>query len=300
MSPLNWSLIKVVRRHPPDSCRARAADGNRTHDLVLTKDALYRLSYSSQQSLVQQCLCLWSEFLGMPEGSSSPAVRVCGWNQVRDGANTGQCFPVGRDAGSRAAARNSVKRVKGIEPSSLAWKAIALPLSYTRKSLARRRLNPSRPAGLPCFQVYRRRYVNCDCVNCDCVNRVRSVSCGVGYVNCCFARNAKVQATSAARGPAANRLGGTGFEPVKAVPSDLQSDPFDRSGNPPVFLSPATLHSSGRTQGGLSPTGRPSRVLKRFARRSPCRVQLVESRATARPLAPRASELAEGLEPTTC
>ena len=24
------------------------------------------------------------------------------------------------------------KRVKGIEPSSLAWKAIALPLSYTR------------------------------------------------------------------------------------------------------------------------------------------------------------------------
>ena len=28
-------------------------------------------------------------------------------------------------------------------------------------------------------------------------------------------------------------VGGTGFEPVKAVPSDLQSDPFDRSGNPP-------------------------------------------------------------------
>ena len=26
----------------------------------------------------------------------------------------------------------SIKRVKGIEPSSLAWKAIALPLSYTR------------------------------------------------------------------------------------------------------------------------------------------------------------------------
>jgi hypothetical protein len=26
------------------------------------------------------------------------------------------------------------KRVKGIEPSSLAWKAIALPLSYTREA----------------------------------------------------------------------------------------------------------------------------------------------------------------------
>ena len=28
-------------------------------------------------------------------------------------------------------------------------------------------------------------------------------------------------------------MGGEGFEPSKALPSDLQSDPFDRSGNPP-------------------------------------------------------------------
>ena len=28
-------------------------------------------------------------------------------------------------------------------------------------------------------------------------------------------------------------VGGAGFEPAKAMPSDLQSDPFDRSGNPP-------------------------------------------------------------------
>ena len=28
-------------------------------------------------------------------------------------------------------------------------------------------------------------------------------------------------------------MGGAGFEPAKATPSDLQSDPFDRSGNPP-------------------------------------------------------------------
>jgi hypothetical protein len=27
------------------------------------------------------------------------------------------------------------KRVKGIEPSSSAWKAVALPLSYTRQSV---------------------------------------------------------------------------------------------------------------------------------------------------------------------
>jgi hypothetical protein len=41
---------------------------------------------------------------------------------------------------------NSLKileRVKGIEPSSSAWKAVALPLSYTRISPASRRTRPS-------------------------------------------------------------------------------------------------------------------------------------------------------------
>jgi hypothetical protein len=31
---------------------------------------------------------------------------------------------------------------------------------------------------------------------------------------------------------------GEGFEPSKAEPSDLQSDPFDRSGIPPKKLKP--------------------------------------------------------------
>ena len=31
---------------------------------------------------------------------------------------------------------------------------------------------------------------------------------------------------------------GGGFEPPKALPSDLQSDPFDHSGTPPFFLEP--------------------------------------------------------------
>ena len=38
-------------------------------------------------------------------------------------------------------------------------------------------------------------------------------------------------------------VGGTGFEPVKAVPSDLQSDPFDRSGNPPRLPPNPSTHS---------------------------------------------------------
>ena len=32
-------------------------------------------------------------------------------------------------------------------------------------------------------------------------------------------------------------MGGAGFEPAKAEPSDLQSDPFDRFGNPPRHRS---------------------------------------------------------------
>ena len=35
-----------------------------------------------------------------------------------------------------------------------------------------------------------------------------------------------------------NLVEGEGFEPSKAEPSDLQSDPFDRSGTPPKKLSP--------------------------------------------------------------
>ena len=31
---------------------------------------------------------------------------------------------------------------------------------------------------------------------------------------------------------------GEGFEPSKALPSDLQSDPFDHSGNPPLLSLP--------------------------------------------------------------
>ena len=75
-------------------------------------------------------------------------------------------------------------------------------------------------------------------------------------------------------------MGGTGFEPVKAVPSDLQSDPFDRSGNPPVESRPAPLF-----QGGLHPD-------------FPLRGRKQERVAELNPI--RANELAEGLEPTTC
>src|SRR5262245_50502728 len=60
-----------------------------------------------------------------------------------------------------------LERVKGIEPSSSAWKAVALPLSYTRAREAlhtsppspRLRREPSRPAGLPAAAPQARRPV---------------------------------------------------------------------------------------------------------------------------------------------
>jgi hypothetical protein len=112
-----------------DSCLGRAADGTRTHDLVLTKDVLYQLSYSSagcsetKPSLrnvpFKMCLRALPQTLSImpcffPPSIHEPAISC-------------------HDPAIACSGRK--KRVKGIEPSSLAWKAIALPLSYTRTAL---------------------------------------------------------------------------------------------------------------------------------------------------------------------
>src|SRR5690606_35728608 len=87
-----------------------------------------------------------------------------------------------------------MERVKGIEPSQPAWKAGALPLSYTRtkKIWSGRRDSNPRPSpwqgdALPLshFRIF----------------------------SFCLVE-------------------GTGFEPVKAKPTDLQSVPFGQLGNP--------------------------------------------------------------------
>ena len=78
-----------------------------------------------------------------------------------------------------------------------------------------------------------------------------------------------------------SQLGGAGFEPAKALPSDLQSDPFDRSGNPPLITSnTAFLRRVAPETFGLADPGAPA--LDDINR------HLSEH------------ELAEGLEPTTC
>jgi hypothetical protein len=57
---------------------------------------------------------------------------------------------LGPDAGSKEIdlPELSSERVKGIEPSSVAWKATALPLSYTRVCLPKL---PRLPLSAKCF-----------------------------------------------------------------------------------------------------------------------------------------------------
>ena len=122
----------LKNHHCHCTSKSGAHNRNRTDDLFLTKEVLYRLSYMGKGTSL----------------NDSPA---------------------------------RLERVMGIEPTSSAWKAEVLPLNYTRKSRWMHTGNLSPPSG---------------------------------------------PATS-------DLVEGGGFEPPKAEPSDLQSDPFSRSGTPP-------------------------------------------------------------------
>jgi hypothetical protein len=99
-----------------------------------------------------------------------------------------------------------VERVKGIEPSSSAWKAVALPLSYTR---AREVLHASPPSA----------------------KLRRDISRWTGLP---------------ATVPQARRLvGEVGLEPTKAKPADLQSAPFAARDTPPNLASARMRGSCG-------------------------------------------------------
>ena len=103
------------------------------------------------------------------------------------------------------------KRAKGIEPSSSAWKAVALPLSYARNYIQRLpRLPPEPPT-------------------------IKKVTADQQPTTSLPIQSNPIQTL-----PKSPHVGGVGFEPTKAMPSDLQSDPFDRSGNPPWPLNSST------------------------------------------------------------
>ena len=158
-------------------------------------------------------------------------------------------------------ARRRLERVKGIEPSSSAWKAVALPLSYTRKLDFR--LRSCRPA-FP-FTFHRAPIQIPQ-------SQIRNQSV--------FISNWGVQDSNLRR----------------HKPSDLQSDPFDRFGNPPRHLRRLIAPHGGLTRPRPSDTWQATRGRQR--RRSLWRA--------VRPIDPKPAalftyyELAGGLEPSTC
>ncbi len=144
MCPWPFCLPGLIPRSndvsiPVDHCCPKAADGTRTHDLVLTKDALYQLSYSSPSSSLAGELCRrliehagsQNVRLGHVRQGGSPRA----WSSYRVVCRFRGLFRVSLSVRVSLSHCHARKRVKGIEPSSLAWKAMALPLSYTRVSL---------------------------------------------------------------------------------------------------------------------------------------------------------------------
>ena len=146
------------------------------------------------------------------------------------------------------AAAAILKRVKGIEPSSSAWKAVALPLSYTRKRIRKgefvMRNDPSRANRLTLIphsafasphsiSTRRRRLGRSRTEPPTTLQRATTWRQPSGAAQNFTRATSWREPSGAARKPVV----GAGFEPAKAEPSDLQSDPFDRFGNPPF---PAT------------------------------------------------------------
>ena len=110
----------------------------------------------------------------------------------------------------------------GIEPTSSAWKAEVLPLNYTRLRHSAHFTRSPKPAPGDKLPDTRRTAL--------CMRRSR---------RCATLRTAKLSLPPRSPGPVTGRgtqftlVEGGGFEPPKAEPSDLQSDPFGRSGTPP-------------------------------------------------------------------
>ena len=136
--------------------------------------------------------------------------------------------------------RRHPKRVKGIEPSSLAWKAIALPLSYTR--------------GWPPLVTHAGPNLLLGCTE---------ISWWWWWFLTPSFRSRVVSRVSQVGPPRRRSTERSGQDwgvqdsnLRRQKPSDLQSDPFDRSGNSPgVVRCASPLAESGRhAPGSVSAT----------------------------------------------
>ena len=138
------------------------------------------------------------------------SIRDAGPGSIRSGPDL-------QKADARAMAGESGERVMGIEPTPPAWKAGALPLSYTRNGArSLERVSESNRARA-------------------CGGRARSPCDRSNPVEIPFG-------PWTPDGTIKAEVGGAGFEPAKAVPPDLQSGPFDRLGNHPIVTC---LHCEG-------------------------------------------------------
>ena len=111
--------------------------------------------------------------------------------------------------------------------------------------------------------------------------------------------NAKSFGICTARKPSwpwKQKVGGAGFEPAKAEPTDLQSVPFDRFGTPPIF--PGDSNQRPKQAWPQSPdfSGSQGAVPKRTTKATATFANLP---SVIQRDAPLIQEPAEGFEPTT-
>ena len=153
-----------------------------------------------------------------------------------------------------------MERVKGIEPSSSAWKAEVLPLNYTRRpskdssdTACKTRQIPA--AARPCWLLHppearlRMPPYSLWTTSRDSSSVRQGPSCPRSPIFCtgCPAWPSGGPTSTLTQ----TLVEGGGFEPPKAEPADLQSAPFGHSGTPPGKLE----DSAAARQGCQPPIG---------------------------------------------
>ena len=133
-------------RLPPQA--AGADDRTRTGDLVLTKDALYLLSYIGSPSRCLSPTTLWRAGPPLATTVRPSANPLCLLPPRLNGQGD---WPASRSSPSRRLSAPSVSAAsegwsgrRGSNPRPTAWKAVTLPLSYSR--LFRSGPRPETPA----------------------------------------------------------------------------------------------------------------------------------------------------------
>ena len=122
---------------------SKATGGNRTHDLVLTKDALYQLSYSSNNSVnfFDRQLLNRHFLTGIKwQAAPQPAEHAHSHQEAQQDNLRMPKMPAYAPLAAPEFLKKitdleiapAAERAMGIEPTWPAWKAGTLPLSYAR------------------------------------------------------------------------------------------------------------------------------------------------------------------------